>query len=116
MTYLEEIGKIERTFLGVEDHGILTGQLFFTFGSSAQGTPAYFFDDANPSGNYSDPRVGLPRCAEWVRGVLEACGVDEWSQLKGKVMIVLRDSQDRYGPIVGIKPLPFERGKEYRWS
>lgn len=104
MTNEPLIGKITRTFLGIEDHGILTGSLDFDYGGSVQGTSGYMFDHS-PHG--SDRPVGHALCAGWIRAVLSACGVNEWDDLVGRTVYVYRED----GMIVGIGPLPTERGR-----
>jgi len=71
-----ENGKIERTFLGVEGHGIFTGWIHMAGEGWGQGFGGRVLD-----GDYT---------ATWIRGVLEAVGVDEWEQLIGKPVRVER--------------------------
>ena len=97
----ERIAKIAGTFLGVEDHGIFTATLSFDYGGAGQGSPAYFLAGA---GEATDPR-GI----DFIRGVLTACGVRQWEDVKGRtVLVVIKD-----GLVAGIKPLPTERGEAF---
>ena len=120
--YDAQIGKVESTMLGVEDHGILTAVLMFDFGASGQGTPGFGLDShikhTRYEGKYDDgsgehSRVGSAYGMEFVRRLLLACGVDRWEDLKGRTVFVLRDDGDPYGYIKGIRPLPTERGTEF---
>ena len=60
----EKIAKIKESFLGYEDHGILTIYLRVEYGDgSSQSIGGYQLDF---------------RCGTWVKGILGATGVDEW--------------------------------------
>ena len=122
MTYEAQIGKIESTMLGVEDHGILTAVLMFDLGTSGQGTPGHALDGmvkhTRFAGKYDDgsgehSRVGSAYGMEFIRRLLLACGVDRWEQLRGRTVFVLRDEGDPFGYIKGIRPLPTEGGQEF---
>ena len=62
--------KIEKTFLGLEDHGIMTAMLTMTWGCNGQGFGGYCL-------KHSAMYV-------FVNGVLKAVGVEQWEDLKGK--------------------------------
>lgn len=117
--YLKEIAKVESTFLGIEDHGILTATVGFKLGSgSYQSTPGYGFDvyngeraDPKPAPEYPQDRVGSRFGMEFIRRLLEAFGVDEWDKIRGRTVYVLRE--EPYGFIKGIEPLPTEGGKRF---
>ena len=70
-------GEIVDTFLGVEDHGILTSYVFVQFGGSHQGYGGYGLDNRY--------------CAAWIKGVCRAVGVDNWKDLKGKYVRIQRE-------------------------
>lgn len=105
-----EIGKIESTMLGYEDHGILTAYISFRFASSGQSAGGMMFSWR--------PRGEKERFADagmaFVSGVLRACGVDCWEKLVGRTVFALRE--ESYGKIIGIRPLPTEGGKEFLFS
>ena len=106
----EEIGKIEKTTLGYEDHGILTAYISFNFGSSGQSAGGMMFS-WRPHGEkeqFADAGMAF------VSGVLRACGVDCWEKLVGRTVYVLR--AENYGKIIGLRPLPTEPGKEFLFS
>lgn len=88
-TYLGEIGTVERTMLGYEDHGIFTGALYFDFGGSGQG---YGFRAL--STKYTYP---------WIAAILEVAGVREWERVKESKLVALRS--ESYGTIEGIADL-----------
>ncbi len=97
-TVTRTIARIERTYLGIEDHGILTGYLHVTYGGTAQGIGGY-----NIRGNGG----------EYVAAVLGACGVEQWEKLVGRTIYVLTD--ENRTPI-GIEPLPTEQGKPFMFA
>lgn len=103
------IGKIRGTFLGVEDHGILTATLTMDFGGSGMTIGGYECDEHVAR---DKPRRGLPQGMTFVRRVLEACGVRSWEALTGRTVYVLMDDQRP----VGIEPLPTELGKVFLFA
>lgn len=116
---VKQIGKITRTSLGYEDHGILTAYITFDFGGSGQSFGGYGLDEPlweHPDANGLDRgeflgRRGVAWGMEFVARVIKACGVDSWEKLPGRTVFVLREKE--YGPIVGIEPLPTEQGKRF---
>jgi hypothetical protein len=94
--YLREIAKIERTHLGFEDHGILTAALFVSYGGAGQSVGGYDLRE---------------KASGFVLGVLKACNVETWEQVKGRTVYVLRDPETRR--VEGIEPLPTERGERF---
>ena len=119
-----EIAKVENTFLGVEDHGILTATIGFTGnnGSWGQGTPGYGLDAYNgdrakkkPAPQYPQDRVGTAFGMEFIRRLLQAFGVNQWEDIKGRTVFVVREG-GRFGTIVGIEPLPTEGGKAFMFK
>jgi hypothetical protein len=119
-----EIAKAESTMLGVEDHGILTCMIHMKVGGGGQGAGGYAFDgpvkgtsleDKYDDGTYSR-RVGSAFGMEFIRRLLLAFGVDEWEQIPGRTVFVLRNKGDSWGPIKGFRPLPTENGYEFVFS
>jgi len=95
---IRTIAKVERTFLGFEDHGILTAFLHVSYGTGGGGQGIGGFD----------LRV---RGGRFLERLLKACGVDSWEQLKGRTFYALAES---YGDVVrGVEPLPTERGERF---
>jgi hypothetical protein len=107
--YTQEIAKIERTTLGYEDHGICTVFLHLSFGSSGQGAGGYALDEYDPS---VKRRIGTAYGMEFIIRTLRACGVDEWSKLKGLTIYALR-KKDEPHQVAGIEPLPTEKGERF---
>jgi hypothetical protein len=107
-----EIAKIESTFLGYEDHGILTAYIQFNMGSSGQSAGGLMFS-WRPAGG---PELFTDAGIAFVSGVLGACGVIQWEKLVGRTVFVLRDGPSFSGKIIGIRPLPTEKGKEFLFS
>jgi hypothetical protein len=101
-----EIGKVRRTMLGYEAHGILTAYLDIDFGSASQSVGGYSLD------SYDDvrkQRIGHAACGVFVAGILRACGVDAWEKVQGRTILVLRKGNRP----VGIDPLPTEPGERF---
>lgn len=100
---IEKIAKIEQTFLGWEDHGIFTATLILDYGGSGQGTPAYSFGT----------KEGTAFGCNFIMRLMQACGANEWSQIKGTTILALFEDDTWSSPLVGIKPLPTEKGREF---
>lgn len=62
--------RIRKTFLGIEDHGLLTFTLDLDYGGSGQGFGQYV--------------LGGEFGCKAIRAVLETVGVDRWEDLPGK--------------------------------
>lgn len=102
----ERIGKIESTALE-KQHGIMSFSLMFNFGGTSQVFGGYELDD------YSEElkrRVGTAGGLDLVMGIIKACGVEKWEDIKGKVMYVLYEKEGWNEQIIGIKALSFEQG------
>jgi hypothetical protein len=119
MTIEKRIAKVESTFLGVEDHGILTAIIGLDYGSAGQGAGLYTFDTYNKPREgipyapmYDSDRVGSAYGMEWIRRVLEAFGVDQWESLIGRTIFAHSDHSHVYG----FEPLPTERGKKFMFD
>jgi len=98
-SYTREIAKIERTHLGYEDHGILTGGLQVNYGGGA----------GQFVGGYSIVTVAGP----YIERTLKACGVDSWEKLCGRTIYVLTNADGR---VVGIENLSTEPGEQFLFS
>lgn len=109
----EQIAKIERTTLGYEDHGIFTCVLHLNYGSSAQGAGTYALDAYDED---AKRRTGTAFGMEWIMRVMSACGVDEWSKVRGRTVLALFDEDGLAAQVVGIKPLPTERGEAFMFK
>jgi hypothetical protein len=105
----EKIAKIERVFLGREDHGIFTCIVSFNYGNSGQSGGMYALDEPD---HESEPfrRRGTAFGMEFVIRLIDAVGVREFSELADKTVIALIDER---GMVAGLKPLPTESGKEF---
>ena len=106
----ESIAKIESTFLGVEDHGIFTAMLYVNYGSSGQGIGQYALDSYNES---TKQRHGTAYGMEWIRRVLQATGAESWEKVAGRTILVIHENDGWNSKVIGIKPLPTEKGKEF---
>lgn len=90
------IAKVRNTFLGYEDHGIMTAYLELDYGGAVQGAGTF---DLRPNGEMF----------RFVEGFMQACGVREWEKMKGRTIYAF--VQD--GLVRGLKPLPTEGGSEF---
>lgn len=110
MTYEVKIAKVTKTFLGVEDHGILTAFLDLEYGGgSGQGAGGYALDTYDAE---KECRVATVACGVFVAGILRACGVDAWEKLPGRtVYAIIVDNM-----VIGLRPLPTEYGAEFMFS
>lgn len=105
----ERIAKIKDTFLGVEDHGIFTAVLTLDYGGSVQGAGNRRLDRYDAD---SGETVGTADGLEEIMRIVEACGVVSWEKVKGRTVLALIDG----GIVVGIKPLPTESGRAFRFA
>lgn len=87
----EENGIIRSTFLGVEDHGIMTFNIDIEFEGAGQGFGGYALDGADPKDKNS--RVGSPAAATSIRNILETLEVKCWEDLPGTTLRVFRDNE-----------------------
>ena len=110
----ERIAKITRTLLGYEDHGILTVWLTLDYGGAGQGAGGYGLDSYDKERKV---RVAHPECGRWVAGVIGACGVRNWEDVKGRTVIAIRDNDsDFQGRVIGLRPLPTEGGQQFMFK
>lgn len=104
----KEIAKIEDVSLGYEDHGILTCWLHLSYGTGGQGAGGYALDEFDEA---TRERRGTAYGCEFIIRLMRACGVEEWSKMKGRTVFALRNSSS--GLVKGIAPLPTEPGEEF---
>lgn len=84
-----ENGIIESTFLGIEDHGIMTCTLNISFGLVRQSFGGYSLD------NYRDDldrRVGTAFGCEFIKKIIETLDVKSFESLVGTYLRVKRDA------------------------
>ena len=93
-----KIARIVSTMLGFE-RGIFTATLRLNYGEGlTQGTPGY--------------RLDGPIAGRFIPAVLRACGAEQWELLPGRtVYALIRD-----GLVVGLEPLPTERGQPFMFE
>lgn len=93
--------KIRNTFLGVEDHGILTFMLYVDMDGCSCGVGGYALDRYDRE---QDKRVYSAKGMETVAKVLEVVGVDSWEKLPGKYIRVVDNGRgstiDKIGNII----------------
>lgn len=113
-TYTEVIAKINSVRLGWEDHGIFTCMVDLEYGGgSGQGAGGYCLDEPRHADGEFMGRFGTAFGMEWIIRLMRACGVDEFSQIKGRTVIALKSGDDWGAKVVGIKPLPTEKGETF---
>ena len=96
--------KVTRTFLDVEDHGILTCNLDLDYGdSSGQGFGGWSLDE--PKRDENDKilgRFGTAEGMEYIRRLLSVLGVEQWEKLPGTFVRVETDGDGWGGKILRI--------------
>lgn len=104
----QRIAKIDSSFIGFEDHGLLTVTLGFDYGSSHQGIGGRAFGSMTED----EPekwQLGHEMGMDFIRRLLLACGVDQWERIKGRTVFVTCDWSNVYR----IDPLPTEKGEAF---
>jgi len=104
----KQICKITSTHLGFEDHGIFTAMITVDYGGCSQSIGGFVM-------GVPDAPHTTPRAADFIVGLLKACGVDKWEQLKGRTIFAIFDGDEM--PLntmpLGIENLPTERGERF---
>ena len=78
--------KITNVKLFIEDHGILTFDIFLDLGGSCCAVGGYALDQGNKVNDNWDTeeRLATPAGLECMRKIMEVVGVRSWEDLKGK--------------------------------
>lgn len=99
-----ELGIIDHTMLGIEDHGIMSFMLNVKFGSTGQGFGGYALDTPKKDkrGRFLK-RQGTAFGCDVILRILGAVGVEEWEELKGKEIWAYRDGNTFASKIIGIE-------------
>ncbi|KKN89646.1 hypothetical protein LCGC14_0234920 [marine sediment metagenome] len=92
-----ENGRIMRTMLGVEHHGLLTASIQMEFSGSGQSYNCPYRLDGGPP---VDSRFPDNYFANKIRELLDTLGVDSWEEIPGAHVRVIRE--DPYGEIMMI--------------
>lgn len=115
----QKVAKIASTFLGFEDHGILTMTVRFDYGKDgSQSMPMMScgkHGDRPEAWTDEDWVGGLACGMDFVRRMIEVCGVEEWDKVKGCTVLVTCT----YDSVLAIEPLPTEEGRPFdfeRWK
>lgn len=112
--YETEIGKITKTHLGYEGHGILTCGLQMDFGGAGQMVGGYALDEPiKGHGGIVEDRYGTAFGMEWIRRAMRAGGVESWEELPGRTLYVLRSKESPGMKVLGLAPLPTEPGETF---
>ena len=108
--YEEKIAKIEYADILYEDHGFLTVLIQFNFGGSVQSIPPRIFGlQDEKAEKFDQHRLGHEMGMDFIRRILNVCGVDKWSQVVGRTLLVTSSWTD----ISKLAPLPTERGEAF---
>ena len=104
--YERHLAKIERAFLGIDDHGPLAVSLDFIYegGGTGQGTGLYTTDFMH---HRHQERIYEATGLIFIRRTLETLGLTNWDEVGGQVVHVLK--QPGKDPIVGFESLSFDR-------
>lgn len=100
--YKAVLAIIRSTFLGIQDHGIMTAQLNCEWGSSSIATGSYALDGPVKDDQGRTHRVGSAFGMDHVIQIMATVGVSEWEKLPGHNVLVLFDQSRPDGPTVGI--------------
>lgn len=92
-------GKIRSTFLGVEDHGILTFFIHLEWDGAGQGLGGFAIDGPDKE---NGGRLGFGPGLVAIRRILETVGVDSWEKLPGQLVRVRHEGWGSHRPpIIG---------------
>ena len=87
-----ENGRITRTTLGIQDHGLLTASIQMEFSGSGQSYVCPYRLDGEPPKNSTFPENYF---ANKIRELLDTLGVDSWEKVSGQhVRVVRKDPYD----------------------
>lgn len=103
-----QIAKITDSFIGFEDHGLLTVSLTFDYGGSMQGIGHRAFGSSSEDDS-SKWRLPHEMGMDFIRRLLLACGVSEWSAITGRTVFVTSD----WTKVYRVEPLPTENGAAF---
>lgn len=109
----ERIAKVTKAFLGKEDHGIWTAMLDVNYGGSGQGIGGYALDAYDEA---SGKRIGTAFGMQWIMSCCEALGVRSWGEIEGKTILVFTEDEGYSSKVIGIGPLPTERGRKFLFA
>lgn len=109
--YDSQLGKIERTELFSEDHGLFSFFLHFDFGGSGQGFGGYMLGQwrDTPVREMDERTMAFQASSiNVLKDIMRAIGVDKWESLKGKAVWVYREKGEHWmGKILGIEAPEF---------
>jgi hypothetical protein len=91
--YEAELGKIDKTFLGYEDHGIFTFYLELSFSGTGQSAGGVALDRFVERAN---KRLGTEYGLTLLTEVLSVIGVHSWEEVTGKSVHILREYYNGY--------------------
>lgn len=103
----QKIAKVRSSFIGFEDHGILSVSLDFDYGGAGQGIAHRCFGSSDESRDPDGWKVGHEMGMDFIRRLLLAFGVDRWDKIVGRTVLVTAS----WSEIHRIDPLPTEKGE-----
>ena len=90
-----QVATIDSTFLGWEDHGILTAYLQCNWPGMGIGVGGFGLDKSTGAPDYA--RVGTAYGLDHIMRLMQTVGVHKWEDLKGKTVIILFEQDDPWG-------------------
>lgn len=106
--YVAELVTIKSTFLGIEDHGIMTAQLNCEWPGSGISTGGYSLDGPVKDDKDHVHRFGTAFGMDHIMQIMAVVGVSQWEKLAGRNVLVLFAPDKSGGPAVGIASITHE--------
>jgi hypothetical protein len=96
-----ELGIVDDSFIGIEDHGVFSINLNFDFRSTGQGLGHRCIATSReqPDGTYK--MIGTAVGCDYIIRLMEVLGVREWKEVVGQRVYCLRDGTS-FGSILGL--------------
>lgn len=102
----KQIAKAKSTFIGFEDHGLLSVSIEFDYGGGGQSIALRPFGCRDESKDPDAWRRSHEMGMDLIRRLLLVFGVERWEQIPGKTVFVTAT----WSEIQKIEPLPTEMG------
>lgn len=102
IAYSAEVATIKSTFLGIEDHGIMTAQLNLEWSGPGISSGGWSLDRPIKVGGTQTVRIGSAFGMDQVMAIMKTVGVSQWEKLPGRDVLALFRLDGPYGSTVGI--------------
>jgi hypothetical protein len=106
--YVAIPARIEKTFLGWEDHGMFTLMLDCAFPSGHQGMGHIILSNSKKDSSGEYHQEGTLFGINLIMQILTVVGVEKWEDLPGKRVVLLKENE--YGYIRGIANIDNPKG------